>query len=83
MQRTEIVSRYRKLLLILENAQEFEHKIRRGKINVYEKETFKKMRSKILKKRRQIAPTPSNSTASDRQIPAFSTQDEYERQLMV
>lgn len=65
-------------MLIIENAQEFEHKIRRNKIDVYEKETFKKLRNKINKKRRTTSNTmiPENKGAQ-----GFASQDEYERQL--
>lgn len=41
------------------------------------------MRAKLNKKRRANALTPTNSTASDKNIPAFATQEDYERQLMV
>ena len=34
-------------MLILENAQHFEHKIRTNKLDLYEKETYKKLRKKI------------------------------------
>ena len=65
-------------MLILENAQEFQHKIRRNKIDIYEKETFKKLRNKINKKRRINSNTliPEN-----RGNQGFATQEQYERQL--
>lgn len=68
-------------MLILENAQEFEHKIRRNKMDIYERDTFKKIRNKIVKKRKQAASTTPSATSRQNTAQAYSSQDDYERQL--
>lgn len=73
------MSRYMRLMLILENAQQFEHKIRDRKINSFEKDIFKKLKKKVQEKMKERGTTPRLPSKK-----AISNEDpkEYSKQMM-
>jgi hypothetical protein len=63
MQRTEIVLRYKKLMDVLDNAEEAAHRLQRHKVDVFEKEMFKRVRSRANQRRGHASTHPHGEQA--------------------
>lgn len=52
--------RYKRLMDVLENAEEAAHKLQRHKVDVFEKDMFKRMRSRTNQRRRHSSTHPQD-----------------------